>query len=245
MTEHTEIAALIPAYALHLLDQEEAARIARHLEVCPTCRSDLAAYEETAAGLAAAIPQQAPPTYLKARLMARVGAEGRPAAAQTAPPEGPRLSWWGAVQAALQARVPLWMPVGVALVAALLVSGVILWQRVAHPRQQEMMTIMLSGTEDAPEALGVMVLTPDQPEGVLVVSSLAPLPADQQYQLWLIETDGSRDSGAVFSPDAAGRAQVIVTGRRPLAEYASFGITIEPAGGSPGPTGPKVLGGDL
>ncbi|GAB4480361.1 MAG: anti-sigma factor [Anaerolineae bacterium] len=244
MRDHATIAALIPAYALHTLDEREAARVAKHLETCVMCRAKLASYEETAAALAAAIPQQAPPPYLKARLMARLEAEGHPAAEEAAP-QRLRLSWWEQVQAALQARVPLWMPVGVALIAALLVGSVILWQRAAHPSQQEVMTIMLSGTEDAPEALGVMVLTPGQPEGVLVVSSLAPLPGNQQYQLWLIEADGSRDSGAVFSPDAAGRARVAVTGRKPLPEYTSFGITIEPAGGSPGPTGPKVLGGDL
>ncbi|RJQ80137.1 MAG: anti-sigma factor [Desulfobacteraceae bacterium] len=30
---------------------------------------------------------------------------------------------------------------------------------------------------------------------------------------------------------------------RPLNSYRTFGITIEPRGGSPGPTGSKVLGG--
>jgi anti-sigma-K factor RskA len=35
------------------------------------------------------------------------------------------------------------------------------------------------------------------------------------------------------------------TSEQPLKAFSTFGITIEPAGGSPGPTGDKVLGGGL
>jgi len=36
-----------------------------------------------------------------------------------------------------------------------------------------------------------------------------------------------------------------VQANQPLDTYQSFGITIEPNGGSPAPTGKKVLGGNL
>jgi anti-sigma-K factor RskA len=31
----------------------------------------------------------------------------------------------------------------------------------------------------------------------------------------------------------------------PLLKFQAFGITVEPTGGSPGPTGEKVMGGEL
>ena len=81
-------------------------------------------------------------------------------------------------------------------------------------------------------------------EATLSITDLPKLPADKQYQLWLIQ-DGQRDSGAVFSVDTNGSAQVNIDAKRPLTEYRAFGITIEPAGGSPGPTGERVLGFNL
>ena len=78
----------------------------------------------------------------------------------------------------------------------------------------------------------------------LTVAGLPVLSPEQQYQLWLI-VDGQRASGAIFSVNEDGWAKVSVDSERPLAEYGAFGITIEPTGGSPGPTGERVLGHEL
>ena len=72
---------------------------------------------------------------------------------------------------------------------------------------------------------------------------MEPLDDAQQYQLWLIR-DGERTSGGVFSVSQSGYTAMQVYSREPLASFDAFGITIEPYGGSPGPTGDKVLGGD-
>ena len=106
-----------------------------------------------------------------------------------------------------------------------------------------MQTIALAGTEVAPEAHGLIVVGSDGDEGAVVVEDLPPLDADQQYQLWLIDEDGQRTSGAVFSTDADGYAATMIISPVPLTNYTAFGVTIEPAGGSPGPTGQKVRGG--
>jgi anti-sigma-K factor RskA len=240
MTEHTEIVDLIPAYALHMLDEDEARRVAAHLETCQSCREELAAYEQTAAYLAASVPLVEPPGHLKGRLMARI----QPEAADPAP-TAPPLPWWERVKAGLRFAAPVWAPVSAALILALLVGNLVLWQQVRQSARQEVVAVALTGTDAAPEANGVLVLTPKRPDGVLLVSNLTPLPDEQQYQLWLIAEDGSRDSGAVFSVAADGRAEVDVSGRKALPDYAGFGITVEPAGGSPGPTGQQVLGSGL
>jgi anti-sigma-K factor RskA len=70
------------------------------------------------------------------------------------------------------------------------------------------------------------------------VDHLEPLGPDQQYQLWLIK-DG-RISGGVFDVGDDGYGSLTVRAPDPLDSY-TFGVTVEPAGGSPGPTGPRVL----
>ena len=141
------------------------------------------------------------------------------------------------------------------LVQALLFSNFFLLQRVNRLRatengapggaQGELITVALNGTKIAPNAAGMLVMDTHGEYGVLVVDSLPQLTNDQQYQLWLIE-DGQRTSGGIFSVNEGGYGSIVlVSPQRPLTEYPSFGITIEPAGGSPGPTGDKVLGGEF
>ena len=106
-----------------------------------------------------------------------------------------------------------------------------------------MQTVSLLGTEAAPEAQALLVIGSDGDEGGLVVEDLPVLDHYHQYQLWLIDRDGQRTSGAVFSVDADGYGTATVGSPLLLTSYVAFGVTIEPAGGSPGPTGQKVLGG--
>ena len=56
---------------------------------------------------------------------------------------------------------------------------------------------------------------------------------------------GQRTSGGVFSVYDEGYGVLKIDAPEPLISYQNVGITIEPAGGSPGPTGERVLGGDL
>ena len=51
-TSHGGIEALLAAYALDAVDEDEAAALDRHLAECPACRRELAAHRE-AAGLLA------------------------------------------------------------------------------------------------------------------------------------------------------------------------------------------------
>ncbi|MDQ7028742.1 MAG: anti-sigma factor [Ardenticatenia bacterium] len=82
--------------------------------------------------------------------------------------------------------------------------------------------------------------------GVLVVNGLAPLAQDQAYQLWLIRPDGRRDNGGVFRVERPGELTLHrVVSPAPWTLYTGVGVTVEPATGSPGPTGPRVLHGGL
>jgi hypothetical protein len=94
-------------------------------------------------------------------------------------------------------------------------------------------------------ARGFLLLQPDDLHAVLIVQNLPPLPQDRAYQIWLGWGDGQRDNGGVFRVDEQGFGLVSITAPRPLATYQRVGITEEPAGGSPGPTSPRVIGGTV
>ncbi len=236
MSEQTHVSELLPAYALGSLEPEETRQVAAHLVRCGACRAELAAYADVVDHLALGAPDAVPPDRLKARLMARTRAPSRPHAAE--PPQ----PWWRHLAQLLQRTAPAWGAVGFVLIVALGVSNVLLWREANRPGP--MRAISLQGTEAAPGAVGTVIVSADGEHGALVVDGLEPLGAALQYQLWLIH-DGQRTSGGVFSVDQDGYGVLWVSAPRSLSAYDAVGITIEPAGGSPGPTGARVLGGDL
>lgn len=233
---HKEIVELLPAYALGILDAEEAQAVAQHLATCQDCRAELAAYEETAAALPLAGPLLTPSPDLEKRLMERVA----PAGGQQVVDARPSLSWWRRLAQALQ-TMPRWQPVALLLLVVLAIANIMLWQRANRGPDVPGQAIILSGTEAAPQARGTLLISENGRHATLVVEDLPPLSAERQYQLWLVQ-DGQRASGGVFSVGDDGYSSFPVSAAQPLDAYSAFGVTIEPAGGSPGPTGEQVLG---
>ncbi|MCB0019650.1 MAG: anti-sigma factor [Anaerolineales bacterium] len=223
---HDEIREILPDYALSLLDQSERAQVVAHLAGCPSCRAELADYTTVVDKLPLAAPIVDPSPALKARLRQRIAPAAQPAA----------VSWWERLFG--RSAPARWQPVLALAALVLLLSVVVIWQLAGRDANSQ---ITLSPTEVAPAASGLINITADGRTATLAVTGLPELPADQQYQLWLI-VDGQRQSGAIFSVDEGGGATVPIDAARPLAEYGAFGITVEPAGGSPGPTGARVLG---
>lgn len=235
---HEQVRGLLEAYALDILSEDEAQVVARHLQGCADCRADLAAYRQVADELALATPDEALDAArhaaLKQRLMARIQTGNRETGAQ------PSAGLWDKMAAALRG----WRPVAVAL-AILIVLSIALWgQQGRRTQDAEERQITLTATDAVPEARGVIQIGTDTGRGTLTVEGLPALGAEGQYQLWLIR-DGDRDSGGVFSVTDDGKAIVTIAAPHPLDNYAAYGITIEPFGGSPGPTGQRVLGYNL
>jgi hypothetical protein len=102
----------------------------------------------------------------------------------------------------------------------------------------------LLGDAPAPAARGTLVLALSRNEAVLSVSGLPALPPGHVYQLWLVH-QGKRTSGGTFIVDAEGCGSILVRTATPLTSYDAVGVTVEPAGGSPGPTTPRVIGGKV
>lgn len=94
-------------------------------------------------------------------------------------------------------------------------------------------------------AAGYIYVDPASSVGLMLTYWLPKISADQRFQVWLVTPDGQRDSGGLFTADARGNAHVIINAPAPFSKYKSVGVTVEPAAGSPGPTTPRVCGGEI
>ena len=248
---------LLPDYLLRALEPETLSAVTEHLSTCERCRVQLAAYEAVLDQLGQVVPQHEPPAELRSRLL--VAALEGPVLTPAAPVPGrrPLPAWrprWAFLLTA--ANVVLCLGVGwwtwqVQREAALVHQR---WQDVqrqlALQRQAftlitapEVRPVLLRSDKADSRARGLLLLKPDDPHAVLIVQDLPSLPQDRAYQLWLGWGDRQRDNGGVFRVDAQGFGLVYIIAPQPFTTYQRVGITEEPAGGSPGPTSPRVIGG--
>jgi anti-sigma-K factor RskA len=168
---------------------------------------------------------------------------------------------------AVTTRHPKWEWVLVPVAVALLVAAVVEWrenQRLStelgnanrqivdlmNERQRTQMlvdvlsagdtvSVKLASTPEMAKAWGTVQYNAGK--GMVLYSAvLPPLPEGKTYQMWLVPKSGAPISAGVFSP--AHGARQLWTAEVPLnTEVKAFAVTIEPAGGVPQPTGPKVL----
>jgi len=238
MFDDTHVLDLLPAYALGILDADEADHVEEHLLSCWICRAESSTFQDTAEQLSFTAPVAAPSPDLKNRLLQRVQS-GRH---QTrVPAQVARRPW-------LERLLPVWGLASLGLIIALAAFNLSLWQRLNQlefiTAPSGMRAIPLNAPDTASDATGFVIVSADGDSGALVVDGLPPLGEDQQYQLWLIR-DGQRTSGAIFSTDARSYGGTRIKAPGSLLEYSAVDVTIEPAGGSPQPTGALVLGGPL
>lgn len=239
---------LLPEYALGSLDEEETLLVAQHLARCAMCREELDAYRQVVDDLPLAVALRQPPAELRTRILNHIEGQTNRTRSILRPPETSMSvgAWFRSLFAH-----PVGLFVGALLLLLLLflsASNWMLWQQVnelqAQVPEDEMKLVELAGTTDAPEARGYLMVFEDENYGSLIVENVPPPMSGYQYQLWLIQ-DGQRMNGGMFTVDEHGYGVMSISSDRPLNEFISFGVTMEPEGGSPGPTGMKILGGDL
>ena len=238
MSMNHQIEELLPGYALDCVEAEEARLIAEQLAKHPEWRQELRMYEAAADQLALAAPDALPPSDLKHRLMERIQ------------PAGTRFLKRKWSEGNLFARLfkpamPVWGVVGLALVFLLGVVNVLLWEKVDRLESQalprSLSAVLLMNTNAVPEARGFLVMDRIGSHNTLIVYGLPSLGPEKQYQLWLIR-NGRPTKGPVFSVSEDGDHWLPLNSWDALKDYTDFGVTVEPAGGSPQPTGKPVLG---
>jgi anti-sigma-K factor RskA len=85
-----------------------------------------------------------------------------------------------------------------------------------------------------------VVVDPDSGEAALVISELPPIASEQVYELWAIRGEGAPEPAGLFVGEGASRTVRLPDVADPT-QVTAFAVSIEPAGGSPQPTGPIVL----
>lgn len=251
MSACNELEELVPAYVLGALDAPEHARLEKHLRDCPDLRAQIEAYRDISTLLPYAAPPAEPRPDLKYRVLAAVAPK-------------PKFSFpnlFGFVRAPAFAALALLLAIGLGIwnfstqnqLSQQIAQDQKLLAQLARERDQVSSVMAygqgqpreLQGTEVAARSSGRLYGKADQTSFLLAVHNLPRLEQGKTYQVWLVTASGERISGGTFSLDSQGYGWIVVTPPKPLNEYRSVGITIEPDGGSPGPTGPRVMGTSL
>ncbi len=237
---------LLGAYVLGALTPDERRQVKAHLQDCDSCRGIVASYQSISEGLLHTTDPKSTPKSMRARLQKRIG--------QTSEIPG----WRRVVQ-----RVPatsFGLALGLIILLSVNIGFLLQAQRLldqgqdALAQQQAGQTaISIASYPSSQVAVieedglrGTFVYDPDLPVGVMYVWGLQPPPVDQAYQAWLVDPQGQRVNGGLltFSEDP-GFGWLMIEAPIPISEFRSLGVTLEPAGGSVGPTGPRILSADL
>ena len=248
---------LTGVYALDALDTAaEVTRFERHLNRCDNCTSEVRGFRETATRLAMAVAQQPPPS-LRAAVMADVArtrqvpvVDDRARHARRAPRPGllPRLAAAGAA---------------LALVAAVTLAVVLVdtnnqlgqTQQQLSQTQQELNQAkrQLAAVDAVRTAADATLVTKATPIGgrvtvvrsvskrqlVVTAAGLPALRAAKVYQLWLIGAAGNKIRSEGLLAVHNGRSgPVLISG---VLKGDTFGITLEPPGGTIQPTVPPFV----
>jgi anti-sigma-K factor RskA len=255
-------------YALGALDGDDKREFESHVASCSACGEKLALAEGRIALLALAAPPAVPSRASRQRLMRRIQ-ESPKTASQAAPqlakdragqtPKEDESSqglfgrWWTAILA----------PVGIAFA----IATIFLWTE-NHRLDRQLSTMrstldqqqhelaearevadLMHSSDTVTIALAPM---PGMPKGsahvmfnakmgmLMYDGKIDPAPPDKSYQLWIVPMKGDPISAGVFTA-VRGEANHWMMKLPEGVVPKVFAVTMEPAGGMPQPTGPKVL----
>lgn len=232
---------LLPCYALEALEPDESRRLEKHLRTCVECRAELEKYRTIGEGLLYALPCPPPPARVRAGLIARLAA-AKPQAGLSRVPRWQRIGQW-VMGLALVALVALNISTVAQLNTMRQQQAALASQLTISQKAMSLVTYHESHTYELSGAAGTVVLNDELHSGALFVWGLAPLDAAHTYQVWLVQKDGQRVSGGLFKPEPGQPfVSALVSIPQPLANFTALGVTVEPVGGSPGPTTPRVFG---
>jgi anti-sigma-K factor RskA len=89
---------------------------------------------------------------------------------------------------------------------------------------------------DAPKAVAVSLWDGTKQDGVFVAQNLKALPADRDYELWVIGDNGKPVASGVFHGDQSGTARLNFKPAAFIRAAAEFAVTEEVKGGVSSPT---------
>lgn len=226
MTESDDIDMLAAEYVLGTLDARERAAVASRRVREPRLDAAIADWEKRLAPLADAVLPIEPPPSLRARIERRLADD----------PAEPR-----ATIAHLQKSLRIWRTVGVAGMAVAASLAVVVGLREAVRDPPARYVAVFHKDDETPSFL--LTIDLDARE-VTVRPVAAPRQSDRNYQLWIASAelgDRPRSLGLLQDGEIT-TAQINVPIDQGALRVATFGVSVEPLGGSPTgvPTGPAL-----
>ena len=268
-----DVEELVPVYLLGALDERERVQVEAHIRECPTCLALFHEQSPATTLLSRVGDSLQAPAELKQRILGSLGTHVTPrkqhgwVAGISSFLQGVWRRPLATTATFAVAIAILSLSVGTLLswlevrelrrdnanISATLQTQMELIERESHNLQNLMdlaytaaipgiSTVMLEGSEAAPQSRGMLMISPKATWAMLWAVNLQQLPEDKAYQLWLT-ANGTRESGGLFTVNNADSGQLMVQGIGPITKYQTMGVSIEPAQGSPGPTGTNVLWG--
>jgi anti-sigma-K factor RskA len=244
------------AYVLDAVTDIERAAFDRHLRGCEICALEVAELTETAARLADE-SWSAPPPRMREQVLARVRQTRQvpparqtrqlpaPAVGRPARPERSAVSRW-------RRRTALAVAAGVLAAGAGAGAVVVQESRVRDERAvadaARAQAARMESVLTAPDAVlrssagpgggrVTVVASAGRDAAVAVLDDLPALGPGEVYQLWLIDEAGAARSPAVLEVGVTDDERMIDGVR----DAVRFGVSVEPAGGSPAPSANNVL----
>jgi hypothetical protein len=251
MALRQDLHSLAGPYALDALDSAaEQTRFQRHLNRCHDCTSDVRGFRETATRLGLAAAQQ-PPPEMRARVMAAVARTRQVPAAEdharhARPARARPVTRLAAVGIALAAAAAI-------VLAVVLVNTEHQLSQARHQLSQAQAQLQaITAVQTATDAKvitkrtaigGIVTVTSSASlrQMVLRTSGLPRLAPGKVYQLWLIghPPNKIRSEGLLAPPHNGRTGPVLISG---VLAGDTFGVTVEPAGGTVQPTVTPIVG---
>jgi anti-sigma-K factor RskA len=229
---HEEVKSLIAAYVMGAVPLEETPFIRAHILSCDECFKEADALSEVSAALALDVTPAPLPVGFADRVMAAaIGApETTERAQQRVMIPTPQRRRWGLAPAFG----------ALALVIVLVVGAVTIGQyRRTIDRQEKALAAILSSDEGmhltGPNG-AIAAIVPTDSGATFIAYGFDDAPSERTYQLWLMQGEEPVSAGTFEVEDGLA---VLETSTH-LDDYDGAAVTIEPEGGSLGPTGMAV-----
>jgi anti-sigma-K factor RskA len=239
LADNNHVTDMLPDFVLNTLADDDVLVVREHLRTCHACQAELALIQRVADDLPLAVVQADPPAALKGKLLLSI--QNKQAKSVPGSVQQTALQKVGAI---FRKNLPA---LGITLIILLLFGNLLLWRQLDllnHQVRSPLRVVTMTNTQYSPGAEGTLVVGPNGNYATLIVDHLGILEPAKQYQVWLIKGT-EHISAAVFSVDPTGYALLQIQAPQPFQQYDTIGISIEPSGGSPAPTGSNVLHGGL
>lgn len=231
MMNREQLLELIADYALDLLEPDEKAQVEALLKSDREAQQLLAEYEGATNALLFNVPQHPVPQHLHADLKRRLDESKR----------GNNIISMRLVLAV--AAIVVLIAIGLVLRGFSVESntGKDLYDDLVAAPDSQSLDLVAHLTEDI---YGDLIISGDGQQAVMRVYQLPDVANDEAFQLWLIDDTGAVSGGVFQFDNPQGPNFIVLPLEKPATGYNRFGVSLEPATGSPlgnKPSGPRVF----